>query len=201
MPEYLAPEEKATDRDEFHDGEILAMSGGTYPHSRTNTNPLETLGIRQGGTPCKPLDSNVRVRIAWPRSLPLSRYQHRLQRPDPWHARKRNRFPNRSIANFASIPKKRARRRGKKVDALRSTADRLQSQTDEPPSPKHHRDHDQDRAHAPGLWNSCSQVIDNNISSIAAPVVVDGIRRVPLHEGRALAEAGKRALYRSIGGI
>ena len=28
IAEYLAMDEKATDRHEFHDGEILAMSGG-----------------------------------------------------------------------------------------------------------------------------------------------------------------------------
>jgi Putative restriction endonuclease len=61
IAEYLAMEEKATDRHEFHDGEILAMSGGTYRHSRTNRNLLIALGIRLRGTPCEPLDSNMRV--------------------------------------------------------------------------------------------------------------------------------------------
>jgi Uma2 family endonuclease len=68
ISEYLALEEKATDRHEFHDGEILAMSGGTYRHSRTNTNLLVALGTRLRGTPCEPLDSNMRVRITGRRS-------------------------------------------------------------------------------------------------------------------------------------
>jgi Uma2 family endonuclease len=68
IAEYLAMEEKATDRHEFHDGEILAMSGGTYRHSRTNTNLLVALGTRLRGTPCEPLDSNMRVRITGRRS-------------------------------------------------------------------------------------------------------------------------------------
>ena len=68
IAEYLAMEEKATDRHEFHAGEILAMSGGTYRHSRTNTNLLVALGTRLRGTPCEPLDSNMRVRITGRRS-------------------------------------------------------------------------------------------------------------------------------------
>ena len=68
IAEYLAMEEKATDRHEFHDGEILAMSGGTYRHSRSNTILLVALGTRLRGTPCEPLDSNMRVRITGRRS-------------------------------------------------------------------------------------------------------------------------------------
>jgi Uma2 family endonuclease len=64
IEEYLTMEEKALDRHEFHDGEILAMSGGTYRHSRINTNFLVAIGNRLRGTPCEPLDSNMRVRIA-----------------------------------------------------------------------------------------------------------------------------------------
>ncbi len=64
IEEYLRLEEKALDRHEFHDGEILAMSGGTYRHSRINTNTLVELATRLKGKPCHPLDSNMRVRIA-----------------------------------------------------------------------------------------------------------------------------------------
>ncbi|MBV8780002.1 MAG: Uma2 family endonuclease [Phycisphaerae bacterium] len=64
IAEYLKMEETATDRHEYHDGEILAMSGGTYRHSRINTNLLVALGNRLRGNPCEPLDSNMRVRIA-----------------------------------------------------------------------------------------------------------------------------------------
>jgi len=56
-------EEQAKDRHEYHDGEILAMSGGTYRHSRINTNLLIALGMRLRNNPCEPLDSNMRVRI------------------------------------------------------------------------------------------------------------------------------------------
>jgi len=63
IAEYLAMEEKATDRHEFHDGEILAMSGGTYSHSCIVSNLNRFLGNRLEGKPCRPLDSNMRVRI------------------------------------------------------------------------------------------------------------------------------------------
>src|SRR4051812_38328840 len=63
IAEYLEFEEKAEIRHEFHDGEILAMSGGTYRHSRINTNSMIALGNLLKGNPCHPLDSNMRVRI------------------------------------------------------------------------------------------------------------------------------------------
>jgi Uma2 family endonuclease len=63
IPEYLRLEEKAMDRHEFHDGEILAMSGGTYAHSCIVSNLNRFLGNRLEGKQCRPLDSNMRVRI------------------------------------------------------------------------------------------------------------------------------------------
>lgn len=63
VAEYLAMEEQSEQRHEFHDGEILAMSGGTYGHSRTNTNLLIALGARLKGHRCHALDSNMRVRV------------------------------------------------------------------------------------------------------------------------------------------
>jgi Uma2 family endonuclease len=63
ISDYLAMEEKATARHEFHDGEILAMSGGTYHHSCIASNLNRFLGNRLEGKPCRPLDSNMRVRI------------------------------------------------------------------------------------------------------------------------------------------
>jgi Uma2 family endonuclease len=63
IQEYLQHEEKAIDRHEFHDGEILAMSGGTYGHSRINTQLIRSLGNKLEGKRCQPLDSNMRVRI------------------------------------------------------------------------------------------------------------------------------------------
>ena len=61
--EYLELEEKAVERHEFHDGEILAMSGGTHEHAHISSNFLISLGLqlREKGNRCYPLDSNSRV--------------------------------------------------------------------------------------------------------------------------------------------
>ena len=62
--EYLEMEEKAVERHEFHDGEILMMSGGTLRHSRIVMNTGATLHALLKGKPCFALDSNMRVRIS-----------------------------------------------------------------------------------------------------------------------------------------
>ena len=62
--EYLRLEAAALDRHEYHAGEILAMSGGTYQHSRINTNFISELSQRLKGGPCFALESNMRLRIA-----------------------------------------------------------------------------------------------------------------------------------------
>ena len=80
IAEYCAMEEQATDRHEYHDGEILAMSGGTYRHSKITTNLLIALGMRLRNNPCEPLDSNMSRPHPWPRLLRLSGHQHRLRR-------------------------------------------------------------------------------------------------------------------------
>jgi Uma2 family endonuclease len=63
IKEYLRREEAAVDRHEFHDGKILAMSVGTYRHSRINANLIRSIGNRLEGTPCFILESNMRVAI------------------------------------------------------------------------------------------------------------------------------------------
>jgi Uma2 family endonuclease len=63
IAEYLEMEEKAVDRHEFHDGEILARSGGTYAHSRISTNLTIMIGVLLDGHPCHPLGSDMRDRI------------------------------------------------------------------------------------------------------------------------------------------
>lgn len=68
VEEYLRMEEKAAERHEFHDGEILAMSGGTYRHSRIIANSIYLLGDRLRTTGCAPLESKMRVRIAGSRT-------------------------------------------------------------------------------------------------------------------------------------
>jgi Uma2 family endonuclease len=62
--EYLRLETAAQDRHEYHAGEILAMSGGTYPHSRICANLIGETRQRLKGSPCFVLERNMRVRLA-----------------------------------------------------------------------------------------------------------------------------------------
>lgn len=60
--EYLRREERAVDKHEFHNGEMLAMSGGTYEHSRVAANLISSMANRLAGGPCFVLESNMRTR-------------------------------------------------------------------------------------------------------------------------------------------
>ena len=61
LAEYLAFEETALERHEFHDGEVLAMSGGTFDHARIGMNLNIMLGNRLRGTGCQNLGSDMKV--------------------------------------------------------------------------------------------------------------------------------------------
>ena len=61
--EYLEIERKAEFKSEFYDGEMFAMSGGTYRHSRLKTNLAAVFGTHLRGKRCRPTDSDMRVRI------------------------------------------------------------------------------------------------------------------------------------------
>jgi len=63
VEEYLRAEALSDIRHEFHDGEVLAMSGGTYDHSVIIANLIRQLGNRLEGKPCRVLESNLRVRV------------------------------------------------------------------------------------------------------------------------------------------
>jgi len=63
IDEYLRLERDSRDKHEFHDGEILAMSGGTAAHSLISMNVGRALGGRSKGNRCRVYDSNLRVRI------------------------------------------------------------------------------------------------------------------------------------------
>jgi Uma2 family endonuclease len=63
IAEYLRREEASEIRHEFHDGEVLAMSGGTFDHAAVATNLVVALGMRLRGQPCRVLDSNMRVAV------------------------------------------------------------------------------------------------------------------------------------------
>ena len=63
VEEYLRAEAASDIKHEFHDGEVLAMSGGTYDHSVIIANLIRQLGNRLGGSRCRVLESNLRVRV------------------------------------------------------------------------------------------------------------------------------------------
>lgn len=63
VAEYLELEAKSPTKNEFHDGEILAMAGGTFQSSRIAMNLAALLVTRLRGSKCAPLDDNMRVRI------------------------------------------------------------------------------------------------------------------------------------------
>ena len=60
--EYVEWEQTQLERHEFHDGEVLAMSGGSGEHSVINSNVGGELRQRLKGRPCTVFDSNIRVR-------------------------------------------------------------------------------------------------------------------------------------------
>lgn len=62
--EYLRMEEAAAVKHEFHAGEVLAMSGGTYSHSRICANLIGEIRNRLKASQCFVLESNMRVRVA-----------------------------------------------------------------------------------------------------------------------------------------
>lgn len=64
VEEYLVLEEAAVEKHEFHDGEIIAMSGGTYEQSRIISNILVAMAVRLKGSPCFVLESNMRIAVA-----------------------------------------------------------------------------------------------------------------------------------------
>jgi len=62
--EYLALERAAEARHEYADGEIFAMSGGTYEHSKIAGNIIRDLGIALFGRGCAVLTSAMRIHSA-----------------------------------------------------------------------------------------------------------------------------------------
>ncbi len=63
IEEYVRLERDAVDKHEFHEGEILAMSGGTVAHSLITMNVGSSLHRRLQGKRCRTYDSNLRVRM------------------------------------------------------------------------------------------------------------------------------------------
>ena len=61
--EYLAFERASEERHEYADGEIFAMSGGTYAHSAIMSNILIELGSALRGRKCKAHGADMRIHI------------------------------------------------------------------------------------------------------------------------------------------
>lgn len=68
IEEYLRIESDSSQRHEYHDGEIVAMAGGSPEHSLIVANMVGEIRNRLKGTPCRVYEGNLRVRI------PRSRY-------------------------------------------------------------------------------------------------------------------------------
>ncbi len=62
--EYLAREEKAEYKSEYHDGEIRMMAGGTPEHSTIAVNILTALGNALEQKPCRVFNSDIRLLVS-----------------------------------------------------------------------------------------------------------------------------------------
>ena len=63
LDEYRAIEEKAEERSEYRDGEIVPMPGGSINHSRIGRNMLTYLTYLLRDSKCEPINSDLRLWI------------------------------------------------------------------------------------------------------------------------------------------
>jgi len=61
--EYLAMEEVAEYKSEYHNGEIFTMSGGTTDHSLVAVNAIASLSRQLEPKPCRVFNSDMRLHI------------------------------------------------------------------------------------------------------------------------------------------
>lgn len=59
--EYLEYDSASEQKNEFYQGEIFAMSGGTFNHSAISTNVTSALSNLLNKSPCRPMNSDMRV--------------------------------------------------------------------------------------------------------------------------------------------
>ena len=64
--DYLEWEEEAETRHEYIGGVIYAMAGGTNSHHEIASNVLVSVGAQLRGKPCRPYNSDTKVRIQYP---------------------------------------------------------------------------------------------------------------------------------------
>jgi Uma2 family endonuclease len=63
IEEYFRLETASDVRHEYRNGIVVAMAGGTYRHSLITSNVIASLSTRLKGGECRPLESNLRIRI------------------------------------------------------------------------------------------------------------------------------------------
>jgi Uma2 family endonuclease len=63
VDDYLNLEEQAQSKNEYVDGWIRAMSGATLRHNMVSVNALVSLATLLKGNPCRPFNSDTKVRI------------------------------------------------------------------------------------------------------------------------------------------
>ncbi len=61
--EYLAKERAAEGKSEYYRGQIFAMAGGSPRHNTISVNITSSLRGRLRGSPCRPFNSDQRIRI------------------------------------------------------------------------------------------------------------------------------------------
>src|SRR5437879_3828707 len=61
--EYLARERQAEFKSEYYRGEVFAMAGASYEHTRVKDNFARHTGNQLEGGPCQELTSDMRVKI------------------------------------------------------------------------------------------------------------------------------------------
>jgi Uma2 family endonuclease len=61
LAEYLEFEDAAEEKHEFHDGEILAMSGSSPEHALITASTLRAIGNQLEGKPCRVYSSDLKV--------------------------------------------------------------------------------------------------------------------------------------------
>ena len=61
--EYLAIEQRAEFKSEFHNGEMFAMAGASRQHNRVKENLVIEVGSRLKGGPCQSFSSDQRVKV------------------------------------------------------------------------------------------------------------------------------------------
>src|SRR5437868_1908188 len=63
IAEYLEMEETATEKHEYYQGEIFAMSGSKVPHNIIAGNTFGSLKQKLKGKSCRPFNSDQRIHI------------------------------------------------------------------------------------------------------------------------------------------